>query len=145
MLVPNSTSLSTMKLVISRDEISLESDITRSVKRLNESINDLIISILGTARSESSISPFKYPKPLETEINQGLFSFLANYDFNDHSAIEYVVEYVVRNMIFTSIHFQFFEGKFFFGVGSRPIREYLDRLMSAMIGMGKSLKYISHQ
>jgi hypothetical protein len=130
-----------MKLVVSRDETTLERRMMRSVNTLNASIESLIKSMLSTAPTDPSLSQLNYEDLLKTEINHDLLSFLSEYGFDDHKAIEYVVEYVVRRKIFGSIHLQFFEGKYIFGVGSRPIREYLEGLMSEIIAMGKSLNF----
>lgn len=98
----------------------------------------------STAPSDPSLSQLNYENLSKTEIDFDLLSFLSEHGFDDHHAVEYVVQYVLRRIFFSSIHFQFFEGKYIFGVGSRPVREYLDILMSEIIAMGKSLLFLPH-
>jgi hypothetical protein len=102
--------------------------------------------------SDSERSKISFPKPLsnasesesDMEFDYALYNFLRNFRFSVKDAKHFVVGVCIRNFIFSSLHSFFFEGRNFYGVGSKSLQEYLERMMSILESKGTPNFFSTH-
>ena len=117
------------------DSIS-EYEVLDELGMINYLVTGLLTNILATdptARTPcDSILPVSAPDP-------AIITFLNNFELSGAHAKVCVVEFLLRDAIFASLHTCFFDGVFFFGVGSNTHRVYLDSVMRELIADGTLL------
>lgn len=121
------------------DQLS-ETQVLDALHLLNYSIDNLIVNIIAADRLLPSHRNHKLPT--DSACDAALLAFLRNSRLSDGDARSFVVENHLRNLVLILIHIHFFDGRFFFGVGSDTIREYLDRMITILIEDGKLLLFI---
>lgn len=116
------------------DELS-ETQVLDELNHLNYCIDNMIMNIMA---ADQSLRPqCTHQKPAESACDTVLLAFIRNSQLSDQNARNVVVENHLRNLIFSLLHIHFFDGNFFFGVGSETLRENLDRMIMLLIAGGK--------
>jgi hypothetical protein len=124
------------------DHVS-EDEVVNATLDINYSINNFIVNIMADKRSIPTSKPSyseSEKKPTEKDCDKNLLRYLIESRLSDHIAIDFVVEFPLRNLIITLLHTHFFEGDRFFGVGSESLCSHLERMMSELIAGGELFK-----
>jgi len=115
------------------DKVS-EAEIVVEVEALNYLIDLLIVGIMVADRkSRTCPAPKNAP---QGAVDNDLLDLLIKHQLSVRNATEFVVEFLVRDAIHTSLHTNFFEGGFFFGVGSEPLSKNLECIMGELVASG---------
>ena len=115
------------------DDIS-ETDIVHSVHGINYLIDNLISNILINAHSST---PLAISRPPSSQcFDLGLLAILKDHMSTEEDAKIFLVEFLLRSLILTIIHLYFFDGRFFFGVGSGDLREKLECMLHELHQVG---------
>ena len=119
---------------------SSERDIVDALSGLNYLVDNFIFNLLMSNQLQGS-PLFAVPSPAfvnvpKSTLDQGLLTYLTEHCSTAEDAWNTTIDFFLRNIIFSLIHTYFFDGEFFFGVGSDIHRQYLDRLMSQLMASG---------
>ena len=103
--------------------------------------NYLVVNLLVNLQADDISAT---PKNLsqnhsESEIHPELLELLRNRQYSDRDARNFVIEFVLRTLIFTIIHSHFFDGRTFFGIGSDHLRANLERMIDDLRAGGMIL------
>ena len=106
------------------------------VHDINYLIDNLVTSISYDhapkfQRKTRNSSPLKIDYPLINFLNDTCLTL--------DDTTTYVTEILLRNLIFESLHTQFFKGHFFFGIASHSLSSYFPNMMIELIDDGKFL------
>ena len=108
-------------------------EILDDLQQLNYVVDELMLNIM--ASDKTIRSP---PVPGTTaDSDNGILDLIKK--LSAGNARDFVVEILLRESIYASLHANFFEGEYFFGLGSDCLRRYLDSMMATHIASGKSL------
>jgi len=110
-----------------------EIQIFESVQDINYLIDNLITNILAVdhslTTSQSNCGSRKY---LHSESDIAALTVLSDCRLSRGNARVLAVEFILRNVIITTLHAHYFEGQFFFGVGSELLRLDLERMITEL-------------
>ena len=96
--------------------------------------NYLVVNFLDNLQADDiSATPKNLTqKNSESDIHPDLLELLRNRQYSDRDAKNFVIEFVLRTLIFTIIHSHFFDGRTFFGIGSDHLRANLERMIDVL-------------
>jgi hypothetical protein len=96
--------------------------------------NYLVVDFLDNLQADDiSATPKNLTqKNSESDIHPDLLELLRNRQYSDRDAKNFVIEFVLRTLIFTIIHSHFFDGRTFFGIGSDHLRANLERMIDVL-------------
>lgn len=116
-----------------------EIEAAHALHQINYLIHNLITSI---SFDHAPKFQCKTRNTLPLEIDDTLIKFLNDTCLTVNDTITYVIDILLRNLIFESLHAQFFKGHFFFGVASHLLSEYLENMMLELITDSRILNYL---
>ena len=120
-----------------------EAQIVDAVDRINYSIDNMVSNIIY--RIQKSKLSYAYYKPpsskrrptkLDSIIPTDLARSLENPQLS-YNTRGLVVEALLHDLICSLLNRTFFTGKHFFGVGSKPLHDYLETMFSNLVESGK--------
>jgi hypothetical protein len=115
------------------DKIS-EQEVVDNLRLLNYSVDNLLLNILSRDRTAGT---FRVGVPGDNHTSDTvLLGLINNHGFSAVEARDFVIEFLLRNALFASLYTNFFDGKYFYGVGSESLGKHLDRLMAELIAGG---------
>ena len=113
-----------------KDDVSSILNVVEDLKLINYLVDKLITTILGAERFPDHHSiPGSIPDAL-------VIDFLTKYPLSVVNAREFLVDFILRDSIFNSLHSSFFDGNYFFGVGSETLHSLLEEMILIMIANG---------
>ena len=118
------------------DEIS-ERHVVDDIQGLNYLINNLLMSILLAKRIQSVTSSGERSNHRTGSGDISILRLIREHHLSEEDALFLVVEFVLRGLIYSLLYKHYFEGDFFFGVGSETHRAYLDSMMEELLSSGK--------
>ena len=110
-----------------------------AVKSINEKIDDLISFLLHSPDFPSPV--LRDSADPEVALDDVLVDFMMDQQLSAKVARGFVVGVYLRQTIFRTLHKSFFEGRFFYGVGSEIYGQFLDAIMSKLESEGTDLLF----
>jgi hypothetical protein len=110
-----------------------ETEIRDSVENLNYLIDCLILGIL-VSRNQDFPRAREELKPVP---GGELHEYLKDCRLSEGDAREVIVEFFMRDMIFSLLYTHFFEGEVFSGVGSGDLQKSLELMMENLASGGE--------
>ena len=111
-----------------------ESDALNAVHRLNFLVDGLVLNIIANNRTSRSRTDVSYPTI--QDMPDALGRFLMGHRLTDADARDLVTEFLLRNLVFSLLHTHYFDGDFFWGVGSDSLRMHLESIMTELFATG---------
>lgn len=116
-------------------DLGSEREVIDDLSGLNYLVDNLVFNIRSQNLLSSSVPPAYTTAGPDSA--RDLFMFIKEEQLSAGDAWNIVVDYILRNALYSAIHTNFFDGQFFFGVGTESYRLYLDRLMNELVESGK--------
>jgi hypothetical protein len=108
-----------------------ETEIRDGVERLNYLIDNLIVGILV------SNNYFRTQEELKAVPGGELHEYLKDCWLSEGNVRELIVEFFLRDLIFSSLYSHFFEGEVFSAVGSGALQNSLELIMARLVSGGE--------
>jgi hypothetical protein len=107
-----------------------ETEIVEEVHQLNYLVVNLIVNLLD---ADTSFTPRNCTRNHSNSENvPDLLTLLNNRQISDGDAKVFVIEFLLRSLIFTILHAHYFDGRTFFGIGSDHFRAKLERMIDEL-------------